>query len=258
MLRESNLIDNFVTYTVDHSTWGHCLSHLRKIALMLRLRAERFDTLVYLAPRLGMPGSVRRDCRAAGIHTFIGMEGLWELPTRRQGEPLPPMVHVADQLLARLAASGISVPDVGHGCMDLNLCEDDEQQAATWLQGQHGGLRQGFIAVAPGSNRPVNIWPCERYEAVVRRLIECFDIWPIVFGGVRDREVGEQLIKAWGRGYVAAGPLGVRAAAVVLKRCFLYLGNDTGTMHLAAAVGVPCIAVFSARNPPRKWDPYGQ
>ena len=261
VLDGSQLIDNFITYTVDPSTSGRYLSPLRKIALVKRLRAERFDALVYLAPRLGMPNSVGRDrafFRAAGIRTFIGMEGSWELPVRLPGEPLPVMPHIADQMLARLAASGIPVPSAGHGRTDLNLCAADEEQATRWLQSQHGGPRQGFIAVAPGSNRPVNIWPLERYEATVRQLIERFDIWPIVFGGPKDREVGDQLVKAWGRGYVAAGPLGVRPAAALLRRCLLYLGNDTGTMHLAASVAVPCVAIFSARNPPGKWDPYGQ
>jgi ADP-heptose:LPS heptosyltransferase len=37
----------------------------------------------------------------------------------------------------------------------------------------------------------------------------------------------------------------------------LYLGNDTGTMHLAVAAGLRCVAVFSARDWPGKWDPYG-
>src|SRR5207244_10101617 len=43
-----------------------------------------------------------------------------------------------------------------------------------------------------------------------------------------------------------------------ISRCTLYLGNDTWTMHLASAVGTRCIAIFSARDHPGKWYPYGQ
>lgn len=46
-------------------------------------------------------------------------------------------------------------------------------------------------------------------------------------------------------------------SAAVLKRSRGYLGNDTGTMHLAAMVGVPCVALFSARDYPGQWEPYG-
>jgi ADP-heptose:LPS heptosyltransferase len=78
-----------------------------------------------------------------------------------------------------------------------------------------------------------------------------------VFGGREDREIGDRLIDNWGRGYDAAGALGLRPAAAALKRCALFLGNDTGTMHMAAAVGVPCVAVFSSRERPGVWFPHG-
>lgn len=84
-----------------------------------------------------------------------------------------------------------------------------------------------------------------------------FDVWPVVFGGPEDSSVAEKLIKSWNCGYNAAGALDVRSAAFALKRCALYLGNDTGTMHLAAAVGVPCVAIFSARERPGMWYPHG-
>ena len=89
-------------------------------------------------------------------------------------------------------------------------------------------------------------------------MIREFDVWPVVFGGDEDRMVGDMLIRKWGRGYNAAGALGLRAAAAGLKRCTLFLGNDTGTMHMAAAVGVPCVAIFSSRDHPGRWYPRGE
>ena len=66
-----------------------------------------------------------------------------------------------------------------------------------------------------------------------------------------------RLLAAWGRGFNAAGGLGLRGAAAALQRCKMYLGNDTGTMHLAAAAGVPCVTIFSSREWPGMWFPYG-
>ena len=88
-------------------------------------------------------------------------------------------------------------------------------------------------------------------------LIAEHDVWPVTFGGPHDQATGDRLIRAWGRGYNAAGALSVRAAAAALARCALFLGNDTGPMHLAAAVGRPCVAVFSSRDWPGAWFPYG-
>jgi ADP-heptose:LPS heptosyltransferase len=89
-------------------------------------------------------------------------------------------------------------------------------------------------------------------------LVAEHDVWPVVFGGLSDRAMGDTLVGDWGRGYNAAGALALRPAAAALKRCQLYLGNDTGTMHLAAAVGVPCAAIFSARDFPGRWYPNGE
>jgi len=83
------------------------------------------------------------------------------------------------------------------------------------------------------------------------------DIMPVAFGGAEDAAAAEQLIAVCGRGASACGKLGMRGAIRALRDCRLYVGNDTGTMHMAAAAGVQCVAIFSARNPPGKWFPYG-
>ena len=104
---------------------------------------------------------------------------------------------------------------------------------------------------------PAERWPEERFATVVKNLVATHDIWPVIFGGPEDRAVGERLLSAAGRGYNAAGALTLRGSVAALRRCALYLGNDTGTMHLAAAAGTPCVALFSSREWPGMWFPYG-
>jgi ADP-heptose:LPS heptosyltransferase len=53
------------------------------------------------------------------------------------------------------------------------------------------------------------------------------------------------------------GILSARESGVVMEHVSLYLGHDSGPMHLAAAAGVPCVAIFSARQLPGVWFPYG-
>src|SRR5207248_11708837 len=93
---------------------------------------------------------------------------------------------------------------------------------------------------------------------VVWELINEYDVWPVVFGGSEDKVIGEWLLEKWGRGYNAAGVLGIRPSLVAMQRCLLFLGNDTGTMHMAAAAGLPCVAIFSARESPGLWYPAGE
>jgi ADP-heptose:LPS heptosyltransferase len=88
-------------------------------------------------------------------------------------------------------------------------------------------------------------------------LINEIGLSPVIFGGPEDRQVATRLVEGWGSGFVAAGSLDVRASAAAMEGMSGYLGNDTGTMHLAAAAGLPCIGLFAATDLPGRWTPYG-
>ena len=177
------------------------------------------------------------------------MAGFPQFHPKTSGTPLDALPRESELLLLRLRESGLRV-SLQHPRFDLGLDEKELHEVTAWLaaQTQNDGERR-WIAVGPGSKMPAKQWPLENYDAVVRDLIGAFDIWPVVFGGPEDREIGDGLIERWGRGYNAAGALDVRAAGVALKRCQLYLGNDTGTMHLAALLGVPVVAIFGSTEP---------
>ena len=104
---------------------------------------------------------------------------------------------------------------------------------------------------------PAKIWPVECYLEVVQQLIEKFDIWPVIFGGIEDKSLAQFMVSKWQRGYIAAGLLTVREAIAALKKCVLYLGNDTGVIHMAATAGIKCVGIYSARDYPGNWEPYG-
>ena len=105
---------------------------------------------------------------------------------------------------------------------------------------------------------PAKRWPLSRFLHVIGNLISEFDVWPVVFGGHEDKVIGDWLLDRWGSGYNAAGNLGIRASFAAMKQCELFIGNDTGTMHMAAAVGLRCIAIFSSRERPGLWYPLGE
>ncbi|GAB4369628.1 MAG: hypothetical protein Kow00128_16040 [Deltaproteobacteria bacterium] len=142
--------------------------------------------------------------------------------------------------------------------MDLNIGDKENENVDRWIDSLPVVEGSLWIAVGPGSKMPSKVWPIERYREVVGRLIHDYDVLPVVFGASSDRGLAEGLVSEWGRGYVAAGTLGVREGIAAMKRCCLYLGNDTGTMHMAVAAGIRCIAVFSARDYPGHWFPYGE
>jgi heptosyltransferase-3 len=259
IFRNAGLFDSFELYEVPPVGTGPLARFRISLRLLLRLRRGHFCTLFYLAPTLRSPQQIHRDRRffkAAGIKTFYGMEDFPEVPGKRLNVPLQGLGHEADLLLARLKDSGIAIPPVNKGSLDLGLGEEDQLAVNRWLDllPEDGGRR--WIGVGPTSKMPAKRWPLERFEQVVRRLVEQFDIWPVVFGAAEEKMIGDQLLEKWGRGYNAAGALGVRAAAAALQRCDLFVGNDSGAMHLAACASTPCVAVFSSRDWPGAWYPY--
>jgi ADP-heptose:LPS heptosyltransferase len=176
--------------------------------------------------------------------------------------------------------------------MDLGLGEAESEEVQAWLR-QHGArsvehgawskeqgvgsVEQGAsntlrpkpsapsptlpansVGVGVGSKMQSKRWPLERFEEVLQQLIDSRDITPVFFGGPEDTEAAEQLIHKLGRGLNACGQLSLRGSARALQDCRFYLGNDTGTMHLAVAAGIKCVAIFSARDVPGKWYPYGE
>jgi ADP-heptose:LPS heptosyltransferase len=103
---------------------------------------------------------------------------------------------------------------------------------------------------------PSKKWAAIRYLDVYRRLYEKHGFMPLFFGSNADRTEAGELLHTIGFGYNFCG-LTIRESAAVMQRCDFYLGNDTGTMHLAAAEGLRCVAVFSARSNPGVWEPIG-
>jgi len=257
LLCEAGLFNEFLSYPIHTNR----VSRLWSMAFLLALiRSKRFDTLVYLAPTARSKHQINRDrrfFRLAGIKHFIGMKRFAVLPEKIPGKPMVRVKSEADLLLARLEADDIPVPAPGEARAELRLGTAEEMEVACWLDQLPSDDGRPWIGVGPGSKMPAKRWPEDRFREVVRELIEEFEIWPVVFGGAGDAPLGRRLISGWGRGFNAAGALSLRGSAAALQRCLFLLTNDTGTMHLGAAVGVQCVALFSSRAAPGLWNPLG-
>ncbi len=253
----AGLIDEWFSYPSGELT----LRLSSSIRLLLRLRRGRFNLLVYLAPSVRRLVDVRRDLmffRLCGITSVIGHKGFTPL-ARRAGEALPSVPHEADHLLQRLAQSNIPVPAPRTAVFDLELTGEERGMADAWLRRQTPALGASrIVGFGPGSKWPSKVWLEERFAELGCRLIREHNIYPIVFGGPEDRELGDRLIGVWSKGTNAAGQLSPRQAAAALSRCAMFVGNDTGTMHLAAAGATPCVVVMCAQDWPGHWNPYGE
>ena len=257
VLAPTGLFDGFITYDVGAART--VLPRSRFAALAPLLRRKRFDTIVYLAPSQRWRRQIVRDrlfFRMVGIKHFFGFRKFKALPQKRPGESLPVVSSECDFLMDRLAADGIDVPAKADRSIDLGLTVEDEKRFRDWLNTCAGDKGLRWIGVGPGCKQPVNQWPLENYAVLVKELVERFDVWPVIFGGSEDEAVAEILVKQVGRGYNAAGRLDVRATAAAMRHCAVFVGNDTGTMHIASTAGIPCVGIYSSRQWRGLWEPY--
>ena len=116
------------------------------------------------------------------------------------------------------------------------------------------------VALAPGSKMAAKKWPLERYSQFVGRVLKDDpEVSIVIIGGPEDKEEGDRICSQNDSNRVIslAGKTNIIESAAALSLCDIYVGNDTGTMHLASAMGVPCVAIFSSRGNPGRWEPFG-
>lgn len=257
VLPEKGLFDEWLFYPSN-------LSKSKTIFALLKLfadiRLKKFDYLFYLMTRNRSQARIRRDekfFRAAGIKQIFGTDYLARNNLKlNPPSPVPKVESELEFLLDCLPSDRFQFDLKSKP--ELMLTDEEKSFADEWLEANCGtALRENrLVAVAPGSKWDSKIWAEERYEKVVSALIARHQLFPVIFGGSEDREKGGRLLQKWKTGANAAGELNIRQAAAALAKCRLYLGNDTGTMHLAASVGTRCVAVFAAVDYAGRWHPF--
>jgi len=193
--------------------------------------------------------------RLAGCRRLVGFHPLGLAPGLRcRVAETGVYPKETDRLMAIVAEAGVTDLSVD---FDLGLTREERSRVdAIWREAV-GGHRGPVVAICPGAKFPVKRWPIERFAVVAGRLAEDFGAAFLVLGGREDFASGELLRARLPRLVNLAGRTNVRLDCGLLRGCDFYLGNDTGTMHLAAAAGTRCVAVFTARSLPETWHPYG-
>lgn len=229
-------------------------------ALRTQLQAGRYDCLIYLAkPKGGLLTSVRDYLffRSSGIPRVIGVPFT---AAKLRCQPLPGSglyQSETERTLACLRELGaVDVRD--SRWWDLRLTPGEIAQAETLLD--RAGISGPFLAASVGTKIQAKDWEEDNWQALIRRLGQANPHLPLVLFGVQDeRDRSERLASRWpGPAANFCGLTSPRVSAAVLRHASLMVCHDSGPMHLAAAMGIPCVAIFSARGKPGEWYPCGE
>ncbi|MGE4299589.1 MAG: glycosyltransferase family 9 protein [Desulfovibrionaceae bacterium] len=129
--------------------------------------------------------------------------------------------------------------------------------AAALLEAEAPAGCKGFVALQLGASNDHRRWPVVRFAALGRMLWERLGLCPVLLGSKGEAGLGERYAAAAQAPCVnVIGRTSLPELAAVLARCGLLVSNDTGTMHLAAGLGVPIVAIFLATAQPWDTGPY--
>lgn len=221
-----------------------------------QIRRLGIESLVYLSVPRG-EAAVKRDAlffRLCGVKEIIGIP-LGDLGTHLY-DPIAGRHEAEFGRLARCVAElgDPRVHDVAS--WDLLLTGKERARAENSLRRLQGAP---FLAVGIGSKKSVTDWGIENWMTLMPKLHRRFREYALVFVGAKeDRPAIDEIADRWpGKFLNLGGDLSPRESAAVIERGDLFLGVDSGPMHLAASVGTPCVAIFSAHNVPGMWFPCG-
>jgi ADP-heptose:LPS heptosyltransferase len=246
-------IDEVWTYQAPWMDPWHELTHdsAREQALIAKLRAGSFDAAVIFSSFRQSPLPTAYLCYLADIPLRLAasIDGPGSLLTTRHKHP-ERMLHEVERGLDLVSAIG--VPPAG---LDLVLTLPPMARPAPLPE---TGLR---IVLHPGCSMPARTYPWTHFAEVAERLVTRLGATVALTGVAAERELCARIadsLPATARSgvRVLAGELSFEAFCATIRAADLTITNNTGPMHIAAALRRPVVALFALTNPPEQWGPW--
>ena len=216
-----------------------------KIRFIQSLRKRNFDTGIVMQPRSYKAAFL---VYLSGSQDRIGYSHYLRnlFLTRTLEFPRVPF-HDVDMFLDLALSLGVTP---GRREPYLPLSTKAEHWADKFLEEE--GVKSGelLIGINPGAFKQSKRWPEPRYAQLSDILIKDFRAKVIVFQG-RDEDEIIGRVSALMREKAIIARTGIKELGALCRRCKLFIGNDTGPMHVAAASGTPVIALFGPADPTR-------
>lgn len=232
-------------------------NYLKILMLLCKMRKVRYDLAVNLYPVSSRSGAIRMGIVFGCLRAKQkAAQGVWPLPGFLS-KALPVDIfenkHISDAMCDLAAAVG-GRPD----CRGLELFGANPESAHSDLlkiPDAAGGSRL-FIGLHPGSDVPEKRWPAEYFAGVANELGRKFQVIVILLGGPGEEAAANKIAEKIKNPTVnLAGRLSLVQLQSALSICDLYITNDSGPMHIAAALGIPTVAIFGPGHP-SQFGPY--
>ena len=259
-------VDDVIVYRAPWMDPWHTLPRdsAREQATIVALKERAFDAAVIFTSFRQSPLPAAYLCYLADIplRAAASIDGPGSLLTTRHKHP-ERMMHEVERGLDLVGALGLgtddrdlvlTLPDAARSGADALLTE---WGVAADRADRHGPL----VVVHPGCTMPARTYPWEMFAEAAEGLVARLGATVVLTGSGDERDLTE-----WVRGHMsehycsrvhlAAGTLPFPAFGALIDAADLVVTNNTGPMHMAAALKTPVVALFALTNPPEQWGPW--
>ena len=221
--------------------------------LIAGLRRRQFDTVIDLTD--GDRSAFLTWISGAPVRIGFNDEHRWRGRYYTElVQPLPGIRHRIDRDLEALKPMNIQA-----GSKDPQLwLTPEEENSADQLLDQLGVQRsQSIVILQPGARYWFKAWPPERFAELADRLTSQYGYQVLIGGSDQDIDLAQQIRQtAKSKPIIMAGRTTIKQFAAIARKSALFVGSDSGAMHIASAVGTPVVALFGPSSP-REWGPRG-
>jgi lipopolysaccharide heptosyltransferase I len=173
---------------------------------------------------------------------FASPQGREISPWLNTEQVQPRATHMVERYLELLGPLGIEAVTPQFGLTIESAIERSVEQLLSRIE-----FSAGFAVINPGAGWDSKRWPADRFAAVVRQLGERHGLASLIaWGGQRELAAATQIVKSAALHAVLAPATTLLELAALVKRARLMIAADTGPLHLAAAVGTPCVGLFGS------------
>ncbi|BBO72554.1 ADP-heptose--LPS heptosyltransferase [Desulfosarcina alkanivorans] len=235
-------VDEIIVYEAN----GRHRGAMGPIRLARDLRRHRFDAAIFLQNAI----EAALIAFLAGIPVRIGFDTDARRPLLTHAVRCTRAIKAIHQTGYYLEIlKGIGVVD-GDQVLELTLGENDREQARQLLTRQGVDPAARIVGLNPSATfGPAKQWFPERYAALGDRLRDEWGATVLIFGGPSDRELGENIRRMMhGPAIDLSGRTSLGQAMALIDRCDAFVTNDSGLMHVAAALNTPLVAIFGSTN----------
>lgn len=262
-------VDDVIVYEAPWMDPWHKLAQdsSREQQMIATIRERQFDGAIIFTSfhQSSLPAAYLCYLADIPLRVAASIDGPGSLLTTRHKHPermthqSPGLMHEVERGLDLVGAIGLGTEERD---LVLSVPEEARVHIAKLLSNLGMASYRPLVVVHPGCSMPARTYPWEMYSGVVDLLVERLGATVALTGTIDEQALVENVLSRVQPGtrehtVALAGKLAFPDFCALIKTADLTITNNTGPMHISAAVKTPVIALFALTNPPEQWGPWG-